>query len=279
MKIDTTRYGYIYRITNLLDGKTYIGKHKIKKNEEFFDYMGSGRLICYAINKYGIENFKKEIICYTDLDDSLSILEYKYIDIELSNNKSEYNIQRSESSLKTVLENLDFSDEDLLKWYFEDEMSYNDIAIKLNCSIPTIYNYMEKFRQIDERFKNIKHGDNRGKSTWSPEAAQKGLSISNRKIKCENCSRQISFANYSRHLKACLNGTSQHECYYNNCEQLIGSKSKLCKKHFLESLKNNDINNSKNFGDSVKQGGITASHNRWHVKRNIVSDKCSLCKS
>lgn len=52
---------YIYKIINLINNKIYIGKSK-RGIEESKNYYGSGILLNKAIEKYGIENFKKEIL-------------------------------------------------------------------------------------------------------------------------------------------------------------------------------------------------------------------------
>jgi len=47
-------------ITNLINGKFYVGKHM---TEDLNDgYMGSGKLLNRAIRKYGTENFRKDIL-------------------------------------------------------------------------------------------------------------------------------------------------------------------------------------------------------------------------
>ena len=48
----------IYKTTNLLNGKSYVGQQST--NDEM--YLGSGKILKLAIKKYGVENFKKEII-------------------------------------------------------------------------------------------------------------------------------------------------------------------------------------------------------------------------
>lgn len=52
---------YIYKTTNLLNGKFYIGKRVYRKKDDNW-YLGSGIYLNRAIKKYGRENFKKEII-------------------------------------------------------------------------------------------------------------------------------------------------------------------------------------------------------------------------
>lgn len=82
----------IYRITNLINGKTYIGQHGYKDLND--NYMGSGTNIRRAIAKYGIESFTKDIIVANIKDrEVIDKLEIKYIAYErLSNGNGCYNI-------------------------------------------------------------------------------------------------------------------------------------------------------------------------------------------
>ena len=82
---------YIYKITNLINGKTYIGQHKYKKLND--SYMGSGKHLKSAKAKYGIENFKKEILVFGIVrKDFIDLLEKEYIKFYRSIGKAEYNI-------------------------------------------------------------------------------------------------------------------------------------------------------------------------------------------
>lgn len=53
---------YIYIITNLINNKKYIGKRSTRFSIEQDKYMGSGKILLQAYQKYGKENFIKEII-------------------------------------------------------------------------------------------------------------------------------------------------------------------------------------------------------------------------
>ena len=48
----------IYKITNLINNKFYIGKHQTNNVDD--EYMGSGKLITAAIKKYGANSFERE---------------------------------------------------------------------------------------------------------------------------------------------------------------------------------------------------------------------------
>lgn len=50
----------IYKITNDINGKYYIGQHTT--NNVFDDYMGSGKIIQEAEEKYGLSSFTKIIL-------------------------------------------------------------------------------------------------------------------------------------------------------------------------------------------------------------------------
>lgn len=54
-------YGYIYKTTNLVNGKIYVGQ---KKSETFLkeEYLGSGKRLKSAIMHYGKDSFKVELL-------------------------------------------------------------------------------------------------------------------------------------------------------------------------------------------------------------------------
>lgn len=81
----------IYKITNKLNGKIYIGKHQTENLND--GYMGSGALIKNAIKKYGVENFTKEILFDVYGKDLMDFLEEAIVDDAFVARKDTYNLK------------------------------------------------------------------------------------------------------------------------------------------------------------------------------------------
>jgi len=67
----------IYKITNLINNKYYIGKHQTKKLDD--EYLGSGKLIKRAIIKYGLCNFTKEILYVFETEEEMNAKEKELV--------------------------------------------------------------------------------------------------------------------------------------------------------------------------------------------------------
>lgn len=80
----------VYKISNLVNGRYYIGKHQTKDLND--GYFGSGKLIKAAIKKYGIENFKKEILFVFETEDEMNAKEAELVTEELIASGSVYNL-------------------------------------------------------------------------------------------------------------------------------------------------------------------------------------------
>lgn len=84
-------FHYIYKITNLINGKYYYGKHSTPNIND--GYMGSGVALKNAKIKYGVNNFIKDILCFVDSEEELSELEEMVVtDIEV-NDSNCYNLK------------------------------------------------------------------------------------------------------------------------------------------------------------------------------------------
>ena len=81
----------IYKITNKLNNKIYVGKHKTDNPDD--DYLGSGLLIERAVEKYGREHFSKEIICRLNTLEEMNDMEAKIVDEEFIARDDTYNLK------------------------------------------------------------------------------------------------------------------------------------------------------------------------------------------
>ena len=80
----------IYKITNLTNSKVYIGKHQTEDVDD--DYVGSGKLIKRAIEKYGVDNFRKEVLFIFNSEAEMNSKEAELVTEEFCARDDTYNI-------------------------------------------------------------------------------------------------------------------------------------------------------------------------------------------
>lgn len=81
----------IYKISNKLNNKIYVGAHKTNNKND--DYFGSGLLLKRAIEKYGKENFNKEILLECSNEEEMWKNEASIVDAEFVARDDTYNIK------------------------------------------------------------------------------------------------------------------------------------------------------------------------------------------
>jgi hypothetical protein len=115
----------IYKITNLLNGKFYVGKDS--KNDP--KYFGSGIFIKRAILKYGIDNFYKEVIQFCDNLAELNEMEKYWIrELDSRNPKIGYNVSEGGDGFN-----------------LKDLPNYDEIKEKMSNSPHLKKSYIEKY--------------------------------------------------------------------------------------------------------------------------------------
>ena len=85
------KFGFIYITTCTVNNKKYLGQRKYSNGWK--NYLGSGVAFCNAVEKYGKENFRREIICEADTAEELNQLEYELsLKFDVVNSDEWYNL-------------------------------------------------------------------------------------------------------------------------------------------------------------------------------------------
>jgi hypothetical protein len=164
------KYHYIYKTTNTITGRYYIGMHSTDNLDD--GYMGSGKRLWYSFKKYGKENHVKEILEFLPDRQSLRDREEEIVNLELLNEELCMNIQpgggggfinqkHEESFVKAGIENFNKTKEkreETLKLRRNDPIWVKNRSEKLSKAL------IEYYKKNDGTFKGRKH---------SPETKQK----------------------------------------------------------------------------------------------------------
>jgi len=80
----------VYKVTNKINGKVYIGKHQTKNPND--SYFGSGKFIKSAIRKYGKDNFVKEVLFVFETETEMNRKEKELVSEEFVSRNDNYNV-------------------------------------------------------------------------------------------------------------------------------------------------------------------------------------------
>jgi len=177
------KYNYLYKLTNKINGKIYIGVHRTDNIDD--GYMGSGVLLKRSQKKYGIENFEKIILQYFDTYQEALDRERELVTEEFINDDGNYNIReggygncRWSSSARLMMsdtakknwENEEYRDmmnkmvysnplrnkkvsEGVIKWIEDNPEAHYDRMLKINHN-------PEKIRKMAEAHTGMKRSAN-----------------------------------------------------------------------------------------------------------------------
>lgn len=85
-------YYTVYKTTNQVNGKFYIGSHKTKNPNDA--YLGSGKYLKHAIEKYGRDNFVKEVLFVFDNPTEMYAKEAELVNIDFIAESNTYNLKQ-----------------------------------------------------------------------------------------------------------------------------------------------------------------------------------------
>ena len=209
-------YYIIYKTTNKINGKYYIGMHKTDDLED--GYLGSGTYFSRALEKYGKENFEREILEYCNSDEEMHNAEARYITEDVVNDKKSYNLKLGGFG------GWDYVNKILTVEEMKRRGKLGSIAFKEKLKDPEYY---EKWHQMMVKVNASQSKRNKAGESLKEHWKLHGAAWTGKHHK-ESTKRKIGEAN-SKHQKG--SGNSQYgTCWISNT---LIKKSITIKKEFL----------------------------------------------
>ena len=91
--IMTEQKWILYQTTNLVNGKIYVGVHKLANTKQSQIYLGSGGAMKRAIEKYGRESFTRVTLAEFSCAEDVYLAEAEMVDEEFAKRLDTYNMR------------------------------------------------------------------------------------------------------------------------------------------------------------------------------------------
>lgn len=240
----------IYKTTNLINGKIYVGQHKTSADD---GYLGSGKILKLAIKKYGKENFKREILEFCNLS-NVDNREIYWIN-NLNSVNEGYNITEGGYGGKGLFGKNNSNYEN--KWNNKQREHLRQLNLGKKLTEETKKKIRKWASENENPFKNKKH-TKKLKQKWSQE--RKGTGLGKENIFYGKTHNDVS-------------------------KKLIGESSKLRTKYIYECINVNgkvfknilnlqDFMNKYNIGkqNNIKYKNNVSKYKNWIIKRKLKKE-------
>jgi len=198
------RYHYVYKVTNTINNKIYIGKHTTKILSD--NYMGSGKRLHIAKRKYGKENFTKEYLSFHNNEQEAYDAEELLVTPDFIKEDNAYNIVIGGGTVRGLIHNEETKER--IKQSCKKIVKTPEWISKINAANTgrplseehkkSISNTLKGNKDSDEvRKKKSESNKGKPKSESHIENIRKAL-FSRPKIKCEYCDRELRIVNYNK---------------------------------------------------------------------------------
>jgi len=194
----------IYKTTNNINGKFYIGKHKVQEKYDYL-YLGSGHAISKAIKKYGAENFTRETLYVFDNEEDCILKEREIVSEDMVCDPLCYNIATGGNAGKSHSD----TTKKLISKAVTEEWKDNDTR-KLNARKSSLHRHEKKTWGVcsykkDSREKISKNTSNYWSDPEHREYRSKAISesLKGRKLSKEHIENSRNGQNKTKYCKFC----------------------------------------------------------------------------
>jgi nitrogen regulatory protein PII-like uncharacterized protein len=186
--------GYIYKIINKIDNKSYIGQTLNSLEERWSHHKGNSsncRYLKRAFQKYGVENFEMKLICIC-FDEDLNKFETQYINYYNTLVPNGYNLRQGGNNAKQHQETKQKIGETLREGYNSGRL-VQKYKGKPNFNFRGHKHTDETKKKISEKMKGKQNSNQIGKII-TEECRQKISEKAKSRTRNENTNKKISEA-------------------------------------------------------------------------------------